>query len=80
MRSVASLAALVAALPSALAAYQGFNYGSTFTDGSPKAQSDFEADFKTAAGLDGTGGAFNSARLYTMIVSYKGFSSTATLL
>ncbi|CAK7263657.1 hypothetical protein SEPCBS119000_000594 [Sporothrix epigloea] len=67
MRSVASLAAFAAALPSALAAYQGFNYGSTFTDGSPKAQSDFEADFKTAASLDGTGGAFTSARLYTMV-------------
>ncbi|CAK7227404.1 hypothetical protein SCUCBS95973_006531 [Sporothrix curviconia] len=67
MHSVASLAALVAALPSALAAYQGFNYGSTFTDGSAKAQTDFENDFKTAASLAGTNGAFTSARLYTMI-------------
>ncbi|KAL1893180.1 hypothetical protein Sste5346_006612 [Sporothrix stenoceras] len=67
MHSVLSLAAIAAVLPQALAAYQGFNYGSTFTDGSAKAQSDFENDFKTAAGLDGTNGAFTSARLYTMI-------------
>lgn len=68
MHSVLSLAAIAAVLPQALAAYQGFNYGSTFTDGSAKAQTDFENDFKTAAGLDGTNGAFTSARLYTMIV------------
>lgn len=48
------------------AATKGFNYGSTFTDGSFKQQSDFEADFKRAASLQGTSG-FNSARLYTMI-------------
>jgi hypothetical protein len=48
--------------------YTGFNYGSTFTDGSAKAQSDFQAEFTTAKNLVGTSGAFTSARLYTMIV------------
>jgi glucan endo-1,3-beta-D-glucosidase len=47
--------------------YKGFNYGSTFTDGTPKAQSDFEKEFNVAKNLVGTSG-FTSARLYTMIV------------
>lgn len=68
MHAVASIAALAAALPIALGAYQGFNYGSTYSDGSVRTQSDFESDFTTAAGLVGTNGAFTSARLYTMIV------------
>lgn len=63
-----SLVALVAATP-ALAVYQGFNYGSTFTTGAAKVQSDFEAEFKTAQGLISAPGVFNSARLYTTVVS-----------
>jgi glucan endo-1,3-beta-D-glucosidase len=61
---------IAAALASSVSAtvYQGFNYGSTFTDGSAKTQSDFEAEFKSAKNLVGTSGAFTSARLYTMIV------------
>jgi glucan endo-1,3-beta-D-glucosidase len=47
--------------------YQGFNYGSTFTDGSAKVQSDFQDEFTAAQNLVGTSGAFTSARLYTMI-------------
>jgi glucan endo-1,3-beta-D-glucosidase len=47
--------------------YQGFNYGSTFTSGAAKVQSDFEAEFTAAQNLVGTSGAFTSARLYTMI-------------
>lgn len=47
--------------------YTGFNYGSTFTDGSAKTQADFQAEFTTAKNLVGTSGAFTSARLYTMI-------------
>lgn len=66
MRS-STLAALAATLTPALAAYQGFNYGATFTNGAAKAQSDFEAEFKAAQALPGTNGAFTSARLYTMI-------------
>ncbi|KAI7784781.1 gpi-anchored cell wall beta-endoglucanase [Diaporthe eres] len=61
-----SLVALVAATP-ALAVYQGFNYGSTFTTGAAKVQSDFEAEFKTAQGLISAPGVFNSARLYTTV-------------
>lgn len=48
------------------AANQGFNYGSTFTDGSVKVQADFENEFNRAKNLPGTSG-FTSARLYTMI-------------
>lgn len=63
-----NLIALSAALTTANAAFQGFNYGAAFTSGAVKQQSDFEQEFETAQNLDGTDGAFNSARLYTMIV------------
>lgn len=69
MLGQSSLMALFAASPAALAAYQGFNYGSTFTSGAPKVQSDFEAEFKTSQGLISAPGVFNSARLYTTVVS-----------
>ena len=68
MLGSSSLVAIAAASP-ALAAYQGFNYGSTFTTGAAKVQSDFEAEFKTAQGLISAPGVFNSARLYTTVVS-----------
>jgi glucan endo-1,3-beta-D-glucosidase len=45
---------------------KGFNYGNVFTDGSPKQQADFEAEFNRAHDLPNTSG-FSSARLYTMI-------------
>lgn len=61
-----SILASTASLATAQAALQGFNYGSTFTTGAAKAQSDFEAEFNTAKDLVGTSG-FTSARLYTMI-------------
>lgn len=64
-----NIVALSAALSTANAAFQGFNYGASFTNGAVKTQSDFESEFEAAQGLDGTDGAFNSARLYTMIVS-----------
>uniref|UniRef100_L2GBE6 Probable glucan endo-1,3-beta-glucosidase eglC n=1 Tax=Colletotrichum fructicola (strain Nara gc5) TaxID=1213859 RepID=L2GBE6_COLFN len=64
MRTSSLAAVLYAATASA---FQGFNYGSTFTDGSAKTQADFEAEFKAAASLEGTNGAFTSARLYTMV-------------
>jgi len=48
------------------AVYKGFNYGSTFTDGTVKAESDFAGEFTSAQDLVGTSG-FTSARLYTMI-------------
>jgi len=59
----------IVALPSFVLAtiYKGFNYGSTFTDGSAKTQTDFEDEFNAAKNLVGTSG-FTSARLYTMIV------------
>lgn len=46
--------------------YQGFNYGSVFTDNSPITQTDYENQFNTAKQLVGTSG-FTSARIFTMI-------------
>ncbi|RHZ47014.1 GPI-anchored beta-1,3-endoglucanase EglC [Aspergillus thermomutatus] len=60
------LLALALSLATSEAAYQGFNYGSTKSDGSSKTQSDFQSEFSTAKNLVGTSG-FTSARLYTMI-------------
>ncbi|GIJ86562.1 hypothetical protein Asppvi_005451 [Aspergillus pseudoviridinutans] len=60
------LVALALALATSEAAHQGFNYGSTKSDGSAKSQSDFQSEFSTAKNLVGTSG-FTSARLYTMI-------------
>ena len=60
------LLVLAASIASASAVYQGFNYGSTFTDGSALVESDFQSRFTTAQNLVGTSG-FTSARLYTMI-------------
>jgi len=54
---ISQILALVAALPSTLAAYKGFNYGSAGND-----QTAFEEDFTSAQALG-----FTSARLYTMI-------------
>ncbi len=69
MPASSRLVALATLFSCTLATFQGFNYGSSFTTGAAKAQSDFEAEFKTAQGLAGTNGAFTSARLYTTIVS-----------
>jgi glucan endo-1,3-beta-D-glucosidase len=60
-----SLLALVGAA-TAQGLSKGFNYGNVFTDGSPKQQADFEAEFHRAKTLPNTSG-FSSARLYTMI-------------
>ncbi|KAI2624236.1 glycoside hydrolase family 17 protein [Hypoxylon sp. NC1633] len=56
----------ILALASAASAFQGFNYGSTFTSGAAKQQSDFESEFTTAQNLKGTSG-WTSARIYTMV-------------
>lgn len=70
MRGILSLTALLAALGPAVAIHQGFNYGAFFTDTSPKRWFDFKDDFKAAQNLEGfPTGTFNSARLYTMVVS-----------
>src|SRR3979411_1261438 len=60
------LFALATSVASASAVYQGFNYGSTFTDGSAIVESDYQNEFPTAQSLVRTSG-FTSARLYTMI-------------
>ncbi|KAF2764830.1 glycoside hydrolase [Teratosphaeria nubilosa] len=64
---LSTFVAAAAALATTEAAYTGFNYGSTLTDGSAKQQSDFQAEFSRAKTLQGTNGEFTSARLYTMI-------------
>jgi glucan endo-1,3-beta-D-glucosidase len=58
----------ILAMASTASAIKGFNYGSTFTTGAAKVQTDFEKEFTTAANLEGTEG-WTSARLYTMVVS-----------
>jgi hypothetical protein len=60
-----SLLALVGAA-TAQGLSKGFNYGNVFTNGSPKQQADFEAEFNRAKALPNASG-FSSARLYTMI-------------
>ncbi|KAG4414865.1 hypothetical protein IFR04_012003 [Cadophora malorum] len=68
MRSSTSLLALAATLSTAsAAAYKGFNYGATKSDGyAPRVQSDFQSLFQTSKNLVGASG-FTSARLYTTI-------------
>ncbi|KAI9869158.1 MAG: hypothetical protein M1813_002982 [Trichoglossum hirsutum] len=68
------LKVLVVAVWIALAAAQqqaslGFNSGATLDDNKAKQQTDFEKEFKTAQGLRGSPGSFNSVRLYTNIQS-----------
>lgn len=58
--------ALALSIAAAEAAYQGFNYGTTKSDGSYNLEADFKTEFQTAKNLVGTSG-FTSARLYTMI-------------
>lgn len=61
------LAAFAACFSTAYSQFQGFNYGSTNTDGSPVTLEQFTSDFTTAKALAGTNDAFTSARLYTCI-------------
>ena len=70
MQSSSSVIALVATLSTVQgAALLGFNYGATKSDGyTLMLQADYETLFKKAQNLVGTSG-FNSARLYTSIVS-----------
>ena len=55
-----TLAALAAG--TSAQAIKGFNYGTTFTNGANKQESDFIAEFNQAKGLVGAPG-FTSARL-----------------
>jgi glucan endo-1,3-beta-D-glucosidase len=56
----------IAGVATAQGLSKGFNYGNVFTDGTPKQQADFEAEFTRAQDLPNASG-FSSARLYTMI-------------
>jgi glucan endo-1,3-beta-D-glucosidase len=66
MRTSTLLAVAASIAVSSAGSLQGFNYGSTKSDGSFQQQSDFEALFSTAKKV---ANGFSSARLYTMIVS-----------
>lgn len=68
MRLTTALAAAGALASGASAEnYLGFNSGSTKADRSAKVKADFEAEFKTAQGLENAPGTFNAVRLYTNI-------------
>ncbi|KAL8778970.1 MAG: hypothetical protein Q9213_007170 [Squamulea squamosa] len=63
-----SILALAATLATASAqVYQGFNYGSVFTNNAPITEQEYERLFNTAKQLQGTSGGFTSARLFTTI-------------
>ncbi len=64
---IPSLAAFVAALPTAFAAYKGFNYGANDVNGAPKSVETWAGEFNSAKTLDGVVVPFSSARLYTSI-------------
>jgi glucan endo-1,3-beta-D-glucosidase len=66
MRTYA-LAALAATLPTTLAAYKGFNYGSNDASGAPKSVDAWTGEFNSAKSLSGVLVPFSSARLYTSI-------------
>ena len=70
MRPSTFLALATSISASSAASLQGFNYGSTKSDGSFQMQSDFEALFSTAKQVSS---GFSSARLYTMIVCELAF-------
>jgi len=69
MRFTALLAVAAATVGSAIAQdlVMGFNAGATTDTGAAKTQEDFEKEFKTAKGLQGAPGKFNTIRLYTNI-------------
>ncbi|KND87066.1 putative glucan endo-1,3-beta-glucosidase eglC, partial [Tolypocladium ophioglossoides CBS 100239] len=72
MRFTSSLVASALAIgASAGKNYLGFNSGATLADRSAKFKADFEAEFKTAQGLEGAPGKFNAVRLYTNIQAYS---------
>ncbi|KAH8901398.1 glycoside hydrolase [Thozetella sp. PMI_491] len=72
MRYAPALAAsALVSSASAATNYLGFNSGATKADRTAKFQEDFEAEFKTAQGLEGAPGTFNAVRLYTNIQAYS---------
>ncbi|KAL8801693.1 MAG: hypothetical protein Q9182_004287 [Xanthomendoza sp. 2 TL-2023] len=75
-----SILALAASFAAASAqVYQGFNYGSVFTNGAPITEQDYEREFNTAKQLQGTSGGFTSARLFTTIQAGTANSPTEAI-
>lgn len=58
---------ILASLATTALAYRGFNYGALDLSGATRNQASFEEEFRAAANLPGTNGAFTSARLYTSL-------------
>ncbi|KAK4119632.1 glycoside hydrolase family 17 protein [Parathielavia appendiculata] len=71
MRPTTALVAGVLASRASAENYLGFNSGATLADRSAKFKADFEAEFKTAQGLENAPGTFNAVRLYTNIQAYS---------
>ena len=61
-----TLVALAVSFATTSAVFQGFNYGSTHSDGSAITEPEYEAQFNAAKNVVGTSG-FTSARIYTLI-------------
>ena len=72
---ISNIIVLGTSVATTAAVFQGFNYGSTNTDGSAIGEDQYRSEFATAQQLVGTSG-FSSARLYTMIQG--GTSNTPT--
>jgi glucan endo-1,3-beta-D-glucosidase len=68
--SLPVISACLFSLVAAQKAYLGFNSGATLDTRAAKKKADFEQEFKTAQGLVGSPGLFNSVRLYTNIQAY----------
>ncbi|KAK4097472.1 glycoside hydrolase family 17 protein [Parathielavia hyrcaniae] len=71
MRPTTALVAGALASGASAENYLGFNSGATLADRSAKFKSDFEAEFKTAQGLENAPGTFNAVRLYTNVQAYS---------
>ncbi|KAL8753683.1 MAG: hypothetical protein Q9199_004876 [Rusavskia elegans] len=67
MRTFGILALAASLAATSAQVYQGFNYGSVFTNNAPITEGEYERLFNTAKQLTGTSGAFTSARLFTTI-------------
>ncbi|KAL8917426.1 MAG: hypothetical protein Q9172_005865 [Xanthocarpia lactea] len=67
MRTFGILALAALLTTTSAQVYQGFNYGSIFTNNAPITEQEYERLFNTAKQLQGTSGAFQAARLFTTI-------------
>lgn len=71
MKVASAVVATSLAVGAAADNWMGFNSGAVKTDNSAKFKSDWLQEFKTAQGLKGAPGTFNSVRLYTNVQAYS---------